>query len=105
MIHYNKLIRDKIPAMMDTRGVEYSVRELPDEEYETKLNEKLHEELREYMEAPHEEKLEELADLVEVIHALVLNSGNTLEHFEQLRKQKLVERGGFEQKLLLVYTE
>lgn len=104
MKHYNKLIRDKIPEIMEVRGVEYSVRELSDVEYETKLNEKLHEELQEFMEASTEEKLAELADMVEVIHAIVLNSGSTLDAFERLRRQKLEERGGFQQKLLLIHT-
>lgn len=82
MKHYNKLIRDKIPEIMEARGVEYSVRELSDGEYETKLNEKLHEELQEFMEASTEEKLVELADMVEVIHAIVLNSGSTRMHLK-----------------------
>jgi membrane protein involved in colicin uptake len=50
-------------------------------------------------------KLAELADLIEVIYAVVVNSGSTLEQFEKIRKKKQDERGGFEQRLLLISTD
>ncbi|TBL77655.1 nucleoside triphosphate pyrophosphohydrolase [Paenibacillus thalictri] len=101
---YNKLIRDKIPEILDAKGINYSIRELSQSEYKAKLNGKLHEELQEYVTASPEERLAELADMVEVIHAIIVNSGATIEQFERIRKQKLEERGGFQQKLLLIST-
>jgi predicted house-cleaning noncanonical NTP pyrophosphatase (MazG superfamily) len=90
---------------MDFRNVKYEVQQLTNDDYKEKLDEKLQEELKEYLEASNEEQLAELADLVEVIYAIVINSGSTIEQFEQIRKKKQEERGGFESKLLLISTE
>jgi predicted house-cleaning noncanonical NTP pyrophosphatase (MazG superfamily) len=43
--------------------------------------------------------------LVEVIHAIVIKNGSTLEQFEQIRRDKVEQRGGFQNKLLLISTE
>jgi predicted house-cleaning noncanonical NTP pyrophosphatase (MazG superfamily) len=99
---YNKLIRDKIPHIIEANGSEYEVRVLDQEEYRIKLNEKLQEELLEYRES--DDDINELADLVEVIYAIVESKGHTIEEFEKLRLFKREVRGGFEQKLLLIST-
>ena len=102
---YNKLIRDKIPEIMDAKGVSYEVRELSDEEYIEKLNEKLQEELDEFLSAKPEDQVEELADLVELVYAILANKGVTIDEFEAVRLQKQEKRGGFEQKLLLEWAD
>ncbi|MFH5183072.1 phosphoribosyl-ATP pyrophosphohydrolase [Paenibacillus sp. TAB 01] len=102
---YNKLIRDKIPQVMDAKGVTYSIRKLSDQEYVEKLNEKLQEELNEYLEADEEDQIEELADLVELVYAVLDNKGVSLKDFEKVRLEKREERGGFEHKLLLLETD
>lgn len=99
---FNKLVRDRIPEIIAASGRRCEVRQLADEEYLTALNQKLGEELQEYT---ADGSIAELADLVEVIHAIVIHKGFTLEAFEQLRQEKQRERGGFAQKLLLVQTE
>ncbi|WP_240419672.1 nucleoside triphosphate pyrophosphohydrolase [Paenibacillus periandrae] len=102
---YNKLIRDKIPQVMDTNGVTYIIIKLNDQEYVEKLNEKLQEELDEYIASESKEQVEELADLVELIYAILENKGVSIEEFENIRLKKKEERGGFEEKLLLLSTE
>ncbi|OXM85804.1 nucleoside triphosphate pyrophosphohydrolase [Paenibacillus rigui] len=102
---YNKLIRDKIPQVMDSKGVTYSIRELDDQEYVEKLNEKLQEELDEYLMADQEDQVEELADLVELVYAILDNKCVSVEEFEKVRLKKREERGGFEKKLFLLSTE
>jgi len=62
------------------------------------LDSKLQEELQEYLSSDNPE---ELADLVEVIYAIVKYKGLTIEAFEGLRKRKAQERGAFDKKLLL----
>jgi len=62
------------------------------------LNAKLGEELQEYL---YSENVEELADLVEVVYAIVNDKGVSLQEFEGIRKQKVEERGSFRDKLLL----
>lgn len=62
------------------------------------LDAKLNEELAEYQES---KSLEELADLLEVLRAVVRARGWTWEELEQVRQEKAVKRGGFEKKILL----
>ena len=62
------------------------------------LDAKLNEELAEYQES---KSLEELADLLEVIQAVITARGWTWEQLEQARQEKAVRRGGFEKKILL----
>ena len=69
-----------------------------DEDYISLLDQKLNEELAEYQES---KSLEELADLLEVMQAVVKARGWTLKELEQVRADKAVKRGGFERKILL----
>ena len=62
------------------------------------LDAKLNEELSEYQES---KSLEELADLLEVMRAVVNARGRTWEQLEQIRQEKAAKRGGFEKKILL----
>ena len=62
------------------------------------LDAKLDEELAEYQES---KSLEELADLLEVVRAVVKARGWTWEQLEQVRKEKAAKRGGFEKKIFL----
>ena len=67
-------------------------------EYLNLLYEKLNEELLEYQES---KSIEELADLLEVVQAVVKARGWTLEQLEQVRSEKTALRGGFDKKVLL----
>ncbi len=67
MASYNKLVRDKIPEILDEKGVSYEKRIASPEEYRIKLIKKLAEEVKEFQEAGN---LEELADVMEVVEAL-----------------------------------
>ena len=95
---YNKLIRDRIPEIIAKNGQTARVRVLTDEEYLTKLDEKLGEELAEYL---ADGNIEELADLLEVIYAAALARGTTAEQLDEIRRKKAEERGAFAEKLLL----
>lgn len=95
---YNKLVRDRIPEIIAADGKRCTVETLSDEEYPLLLDHKLDEELAEYQES---KSLEELADLLEVIRAVVRARGWTMEELEQVRAEKAAERGGFKKKILL----
>lgn len=95
---YDKLVRDLIPQIIRTNGNSCEIRVLEDREYQKRLEEKLKEELSEYLESG---QLEELADLLEVMMALVKAMGSSWQALEQIRTDKLAKRGGFEKKLLL----
>ena len=95
---YHKLVRDRIPALIEADGKTCVCETLSDEDYITLLDQKLNEELSEYQKS---KSLEELADLLEVMQAVVKARGWTLEDLEHLRADKAAKRGGFEKKILL----
>lgn len=102
---YNKLVRDKIPEIIQKDGKTCSTEILDNDRYLEMLDGKLFEEMLEY----HQDKsIEELADITEVIFAIVKAKGLSLEEFEKIRNHKAKERGGFDKKILLksvVYEE
>lgn len=102
---YNKLVRDKIPQIIEASGKKCEVRTLLHEEYKIMLELKLHEELIEFQTEKKDKKVEELADLVEVVYAILESKGISSDEFEKLRLQKKEERGGFEEKVLLVSVD
>jgi predicted house-cleaning noncanonical NTP pyrophosphatase (MazG superfamily) len=101
MIIYNKLVRDKIPHIIEKQGKRCEIRVLADEEYEKMLFAKLQEEVQECLSANQSEIVEELADVVEVVYGLLKQKGVTLEEFEHIRLRKKGERGGFDDRLFL----
>jgi len=97
-IKHNKLVRDHIPEIIKADGKTCVTEILPDERYQEMLDAKLTEELSEYQES---KSLEELADLLEVMRAVVKARGWTWEQLEQVRADKAAKRGGFEKRILL----
>lgn len=95
---YHKLVRDRIPEIIEADGKTCVCETLSDADYLSLLDQKLNEELAEYQES---KSLEEMADLLEVIQAVVKARGWTLEELEQARANKAAKRGGFEKKVLL----
>lgn len=95
---YHKLVRDRIPEIIEADGKTCVTEILPDEQYLEMLDTKLNEELAEYQES---KSLEELADLLEVIRAVAVARGWTWEELERVRQEKASKRGGFEKKILL----
>ena len=95
---YNKLVRDKIPQIIEGKGSQCKTRILSNQEYVEQLNIKLQEEMREYLESAD---IEELADLEEVIRALVEVKGCTYAEFDKIRQGKADKRGAFKDKIFL----
>lgn len=99
IIKYNKLVRDRIPEIIEASGKTCKIEILNDEEYLRMIDTKLDEELAEYHK---DQNIEELADLMEVIYAAATARGYTIEQLEQVRTEKAEKRGGFQKKILLV---
>lgn len=97
-IKYNKLVRDRIPEIIEESGRTCTIEIMTEEEYILRLEEKLDEELAEYHQSRN---IEELADLLEVIRALAEANGCTIEGLEQIRADKALHRGGFSKRILL----
>jgi predicted house-cleaning noncanonical NTP pyrophosphatase (MazG superfamily) len=95
---YNKLVRDNIPEIIAATGKEAVTHLATAKEYETKLLEKLSEEIVEIQADPNPE---ELADLLEVIHAICELKSYDLNEIEAIRQKKSSERGGFSKKIIL----
>ena len=96
---YNKLVRDRIPQIIESTGQTPVTRILSGEEYLKMVDAKLDEELAEY----HADgNVEELADLLEVIYAAAQARGTTVQQLEQIRIRKAGERGGFRERILLL---
>ena len=95
---YQKLVRDRIPEIIEADGKTCVTKTLSDSRYLEMLDAKLAEELAEYQGS---KSLEELADLLEVMRAVVRARGWTWEQLEQVRQKKSAQRGGFEKKILL----
>jgi len=95
---YQKLVRDRIPEIIEASGNVCVTKILSDEEYLRMVDAKLDEELAEYH---ADQNIEELADLMEVIYAAAIARGYTLEQLEQVRAEKAAMRGGFARKILL----
>ena len=97
-IIYDKLVRDKIPEIIEKSGKQCEIEILTNEKYLEKKDKKLDEELMEY----HKDKnIEELADLLEVIYAATKARGYSIEDLEKVRVEKVEKRGGFDKKILL----
>lgn len=99
---HNKLIRDNIPEIISQSGRTASYRQLDMPSYLTALDQKLVEEVREYL---SDKNLEEMADILEVLFAICKAHGHTVEELLDKREQKAQERGGFEERIFLEYVE
>lgn len=103
---YNKLVRDRIPQIIEAKGKEVSTKILTNEEYVKELKAKCLEEVEEYMRAvTNDEAKEELADILEVLHAIAKTHGSSMEEIESIRLRKKRERGGFQERIFLIDVE
>lgn len=103
---YNKLVRDRIPEVIESTGKQFSTRILNDDEYIKELKKKSFEELNEYINTVNDnDAIEELADLLEIIHALAEFHGTSFEEVDKVRQNKAQKRGGFKEKIFLIEVE
>lgn len=103
---YNKLVRDRIPEIIEKEGKTSTTRLLSEDEYFTEVQKKMHEELVEYEEAAETaDKLEELADLLELVHTAATLHGFSSNELEALREKKAERRGGFAKRIYLINVQ
>jgi predicted house-cleaning noncanonical NTP pyrophosphatase (MazG superfamily) len=102
---YNKLVRDRIPEIIRQSGNQCEVANMSEVEFRQALREKLIEEAQEAAVATPENLVSELADLQEVIDALLTVYGIEREDVLTQQRRKRVERGGFDQRLRLLHTD
>jgi predicted house-cleaning noncanonical NTP pyrophosphatase (MazG superfamily) len=99
-----KLVRDRIPEMIEADGFKASTRVLDSSEYIERLIDKIHEETKEFEIAvrDHTNPVEELADILELIHAAADYIDATIDELEQVRSRKLATHGGFKNRTMLL---
>lgn len=99
---YNKLVRDKIPEIIkENNDGEAITRILSDAEYKKALEDKLYEEYQEVLESSDKDRIEELADMQEVMISLAKVENSSLEEIIEIMNNKKLKRGGFEKKIFL----
>lgn len=100
---YNKLVRDKIPEIIASKNKKYNIKYLKDDELKDALNNKLLEEVNEFIESDHD--IEEMADIFEVIGAILDLNNWTYDMVGQVQLDKVKARGAFEKGIFLIEAE
>ena len=98
---YNKLVRDKIPNIIEEKGETPVIKGLNENDYKKELEKKLFEEYKEVIEASGDERIEELADMLEVIRALASLENKNLNDIIDIADKKNKKRGAFDEKIFL----
>ena len=105
-ITYDKLIRDRIPEIMERAGVRFEVDVLEGGAYREALLAKAVEEAEELRGArAREDVVQELADVLEVLEAVMGVDGIDVAEVREVQAARRDSRGGFERRLVLRWTE
>lgn len=103
--YHRKLIRDKIPQIIEANKGEYKVRVMKENEFKEELRKKLIEEVKEVKGAEKDKLLKELADVLELIKSIAESENISFELVEKKQKQRRKERGGFKKRLFLIWSD
>jgi len=103
--NYNKLVRDRIPDIIAAEGRQCGTEIMSDDEYRRALLAKLVEEAQEVAAADRDKLVKEIADLYEVIDALLIAFDLDREAVLAMQQKRHDERGGFEKRIKLLWTE
>ena len=98
---YNKLVRDNIPNIIKSNGEIPIIRILDNDEYKKELENKLYEEYQEVLNSSEDDRIEELADMLEIIKALAKLENKPLNDVIFVAEQKNKKRGAFDEKIYL----
>ncbi len=103
---YHKLVRDRIPEIIQDNGGQYEVTILTEVDYEKALRTKLVEEANEVVEAStRHDMITELADIQEVVQALMKVYVISPEALQQEQERRRKDRGSFDKRLYLLWSE
>jgi len=104
-VTYNKLVRDRIPEIIAASGSEAKTRVLSEDEFVQALRDKLVEEAQEAAPSTaRSDLLNEAADVLEVLYTLINRLGLCLADIESFRQKRALDRGGFQERILLIHT-
>lgn len=97
-ITYNRLVRNKIPQIIEADDKEVIYEILSTDDYMTMLDDKLGEEMMEYQDSKDVEKL---ADILEVVYSIARLKGVSRSELEEMRQKKAEQKGDFSDKIFL----
>jgi predicted house-cleaning noncanonical NTP pyrophosphatase (MazG superfamily) len=100
----NKLVRDRIPEIIQGKGRECRTATMSDGEYKTALRAKLLEEAQEVLAADPDQLATELADVYDVLDALLNAYGISRSQVQEIQGSRRAERGGFEGRICLLWV-
>lgn len=103
-ITYNKLVRDRIPEIIHLAGKQCETTVMNEVEYRQSLLDKLVEEAQEVQGAVKEDLATELADILEVVDAILAVHGISVEDVRNVQAARREERGGFEKRIKLIWS-
>lgn len=105
-IYYNKLVRDNIPAKIESKKEQCEYRKISDvQELQQELFKKIQEEAASLsMVRTKEEFLEEYSDMMMVIETLVKQLEISREELLEARKQNLLKKGGYKHGYYLIWS-
>lgn len=98
---YDKLVRDRIPEIIEASGSKCEVEVVNDDVALEYLYKKILEEVSELLE---DKNLDEIADVMEVLFAIGKKYGYSEDEVLGRRSEKKDARGGFEDNLILKKT-
>lgn len=99
---YNKLVRDKIPSIIERNNGNADYTILSDDEYIVELDKKLNEEIAEYQES---KSIDEIADILEVLYAICKARGFSEQELMDVKLKKAKKNGAFLNKIFLKTVE
>lgn len=102
---HKKLIRDKIPEIIEANNGHYETRILDDKEFGVELKKKLIEEGKELQNASDKELTGELADVLELVKSIAAQKGIEFRAVEEKQINKKEKRGGFDKKIFLEWSD
>jgi predicted house-cleaning noncanonical NTP pyrophosphatase (MazG superfamily) len=94
-----KLVRDKVPHLLQKSEKAFTIRIVKGGEYIQKLKEKLKQEVEDFI---TDDAIEELADIMEIVLLLSEIKGVNIKDLEGFRKLKAAERGSYKEGFVLV---
>lgn len=95
---YNKLVRDKIPEYIKSKGTIPLTHVAGEQEYWEKLKEKF---LEEFEEFKKDESIGEMADILEVLEAIAEYKKFDRKEVKKVKERKAAERGKFRERIIL----
>ena len=103
---YNKLVRDRIPEIIEQDGIIAETKILSNDEFLSSLKKKILEEGKEFVEAVEEiEVKKEMADILEILYSFAEERVISLDEVESIRKERAEKRGRFKERIFLIGTK